>query len=368
MDIFTTYLLVILAVSIGLGFFAQAGRFCLAGGLREAFSSQGSSRLWAYFAAIAIALIGVSVIEYMQFVSLDETKPSYRSDQFAYGRYILGGLIFGFGMILASGCGMRNLIKSGQGNYKGIIMVFFMALAAYVMTKTSVYADVFLPIVTPFTLDLSSFGHQDLGSLITHAFMPDSMDRLEWIRLVISLAIAAVILFFAFKNKTFRQPRYFVSSIAVGAAIVAGYYITGSDMAHALSEEAEFMEIPPLGLGMQSYSFAAPMADTIYSAMNPVGLSVITFGVVAVIGLPIGSLIASLVRKEFKIEGFTSSKDFVISIVGALLAGTGAVLAMGCSVGHGLTGIATLAIGSFLALTSIVAGAYIGLKVEARIK
>jgi len=368
MDVFTTYLLIVLAVSICFGFFAQVGQFCPVGGLRETLSVQGSHRLWAYVAAIAIALIGVSLLEYMQWINLDETKTPYRSEQFAYGRYILGGLIFGFGMVLSSGWGMRNLIRVGQGSYKAVVLVVVMALAAYMMTKTSIYADVFLPIVAPFTIDLSNVGHQDLGSLMTYFLAPQNAEYLSLSRLLISLLIGAAILWFAFKNKGFRQPRYLLSAIGVGGAVIVGYLITGGEMGQTLSEEADFMSNPPEGLGTQSYSFAAPMADVVYSVMNPTSLSIITFGVMAVIGLPIGAFIASLFRKEFKVEGFSGAKDFSLSVVGALLVGIGAVLAMGCSVGHGLTGIATLALGSFLALVAIAVGAFIGLKVEPLLK
>lgn len=363
MDVFSIYLLLALVVSMGFGFFAQLGQFCPVGGLRETLSAQGTHRLWAYFTAIAVALIGVSIIEYMEVINLDDTKTPYRSDQFAYGRNILGGFMFGLGMVLASGCGMRNLIRVGQGSYKAVILVVIMALSAYAMTKTSLYVDVFLPVVEPFTIDLSRFGHQDLGSILAQG--TDSVDLL---RLMISLVIAAAIVFFALHNPGLRQPRYLLSAIAIGLAVVAGYVITGAGIGQLVAEEAEFMENPPLGLGLQSYSFAAPMADAVYSVMNPVGLSVITFGVVAVIGLPLGALMSSLLRQEFKVEGFRGLKDFMVSGLGALLVGVGAVLAMGCSIGHGLTGIATLAIGSFTALAAIAVGAYVGLRIEPSLK
>ncbi len=363
MDIFTTYLAFIFVVSLAFGAFAQAGQFCPVGGLRETLNKQGAHRLWAYLAAIAIALIGVNILEFLELVDLNGTKPPYRAEEFAYGRYILGGFIFGFGMVLSAGCGMRNLIRVGQGSFKALLIVVIMALTAYAMAKTSLYAEVFMPIVAPFSLNFSAAGSQDLGGLLV-----GNSESLQTIRLVIALVIGLSILYFAFRNKTFRQPRYLLSAVVIGLAVTAGFYITGAAMGQSLIEEAAFMDAPPFGLGTQSFSFAAPMADTVYALINSEGLAVVTFGVVAVLGLPIGALLASLLRREFKLEsGFNSRKEVLLSFVGAILVGVGSVLAMGCTIGHGLTGISTLALGSFLALFSIALGAFVGIKLEARL-
>lgn len=363
MDALVTYLLLVFVLSMVFGAVAQTSQFCPIGGLREVMSNQGAHRLWTYLAAIAVAVMGVTLIEFFQWVDLTGTKPNYRSEEFAYGRYILGGLIFGFGMVLSAGCGMRNLVRVGQGSLKAVLLVLVMAITAYIMTKTSVYADLFMPIIAPFSVSFNEAGSQDLGSLFSTL-----NNDLASNRLAIALILALPILYFALKNPEFRQPRYVLSALVIGLAVTAGFYITGAEMGQALISEAEFMESPPLGLGTQSYSFAAPMADTVYAAFNLGSLSVITFGVVAVIGLPIGAFLSSVVRKEFKTElGFSSRRDVLLSLLGAVLVGIGSVLAMGCSVGHGLTGISTLALGSFLALFSIALGAFVGIKLETRL-
>ncbi|MGM0541555.1 MAG: YeeE/YedE family protein [Pseudomonadota bacterium] len=365
MDALVVYLLLVFVLSMVFGAVAQTSRFCPVGGLRDVMSSQGAHRLWSYLVAIAIAVIGVTLIEFFQWVDLTGTKPNYRSAEFAYGRYILGGFIFGFGMVLSAGCGMRNLVRVGQGSLKAVFLVLIMAITAYIMTKTSVYADFFMPIVTPFSVNFSTAMSQDLGSLFLSF---TGFSDLATSRLVIALIIALPILYFALKNPQFRQPRYLLSALVIGLVITAGFYITGAEMGQALIEEADFMESPPLGLGTQSYSFAAPMADTVYATLNFSGLSVITFGVVAVIGMPIGAFLSSVIRKEFKTElGFSSRRDVLLSLLGAVLVGIGSVLAMGCSIGHGLTGISTLALGSFLALFSIAVGAFVGIKLEAKL-
>jgi len=364
MDIFTSYLLLVLLVSMLFGAFAQSSQFCPVGGLRETINKQGSHRLWGYVAAIAVALIAVNLLEFFNWVDINEVKPNYRSEEFAYGRYILGGFIFGFGMVLSAGCGMRNLVRVGQGSLKALLVVAVMAITAYFMVKTSLYADAFMPWITPFSIQFSSAGTQELAGLLF-----GDIDALDWARLILAFVIGLPILFFAFQNETFRQVRYWLASLVIGLVIAAGFYITGAETGQALLEEAEFMDSPPLGLAVQSFSFAAPMADTVYALMNAEGMAVITFGVVAVLGLPLGAFLASVLRKEFVFEvGFSNKKEMTFSLIGAVMVGIGSVLAMGCSVGHGLTGISTLALGSMLALTAIAAGAYAGIKLERVLK
>ncbi len=361
MDIFTIYLVMVFVVALSFGAFAQASQFCPVGGLRETVNKQGSHRLWAYFAAIAVALIGVNLIAMFAEVDLDAVRPNYRSEAFPYGRYIIGGFIFGFGMVLSSGCGMRNLIRVGQGSLKAILMVVIMAITAYIMVKTSFFAEYILPMVSGLSFNFSETGSQEITSLL----LGGKDNSTASAKLFFAVAIGLVILFYAFRNPTFRQARYWVSAIGIGLVITAGFYITGTETGLLLMDEAEFMEVPPLGLGVQSFSFAAPMADTVYAVINPGTLAVVTFGVVAVIGLPIGALLASIVRKEFKLElNLGDKKTFAYSALGAVMVGFGSVLAMGCSVGHGLTGISTLALGSVLALIAIGAGAYVGIKIE----
>lgn len=125
------------------------------------------------------------------------------------------------------------------------------------------------------------------------------------------------------------------------------------------------MDIPPTGLGTQSFTFAAPMGDVVHWLSEP-QWALVSFGVIAVLGLVAGSFIAAVSFKQFKLEGFASSQDFWSSTLGAVMVGFGAVLAMGCSIGHGLSGMATLALGSMVALAAIFAGAYVGIRLDSR--
>jgi len=363
MALFYKYLFLVFIISLGFGAFAQIGRFCLLGGLREWLQKNNMLRLWVFLGALAVALCGVSLLEYFSLINLDTSSPPYRTENFQYGRYIIGGLVFGLGMVLASGCGMRNLILAGQGSLKSAVIIIAMAISIYVMLKMNLFATLFMPLLTPLSISLtdisgSSINHQDLASILF-----GSGQYQHTMRLTIALLIALPLLFFALKNTSFRQARYLLGSIGVGLMITLGFYITGGPIGQTLLEESEFMDQIPRGLATQSFSFAAPMADSIYALLYTEGITVITFGVVAIIGLPLGALLASLLRQEFKLKGLPQINTMLINLFGAILMGVGSVVAMGCSIGHGLTGVSTLALGSILALLFICIGALIGIRI-----
>lgn len=357
---FWPYYAGVFALALIFGFTAQRSAFCPVGGLREWVNERRFGRLGTYFGAIAAAILFTAVAEGLGLFELSQTMPPYRSAEFAWGRYILGGFIFGLGMVLASGCGMRNLVRVGQGSLKAVWLVVVMALMAYLMTRTSFYAEWVMPVVAPLSLSFAQAGAQDLASLLV-----GPSDLLSTWRWLLGLLIGGALLFWLLKSPDFKQFKPLLTAWVIGAVIVGGYALTGGFYAEQIKEEASFMELPPTGLGTQSFTFAAPMGDVVYWLSDP-HWALVTFGVLAVLGMVIGSLMGALAFGQFKLEGFVSAKDFVRSTIGAVLVGFGAVLAMGCSVGHGLSGTATLALGSFVALASILAGAYVGIRLEPR--
>lgn len=359
-SLFIYYYLLAFALAFILGMTAQRSAFCAVGGLRDRITTGNGTRLWTFVAAMGVGIIASGTLEWFNLINLSDSRPPYRTADFAWGRYIIGGFIFGLGMVLATGCGMRNTVKLGQGSYKSLWLVVVMSVMAYIMTRTAFYADWIMPIVAPLTIHLDYAGSQDLASLILGA----NSDFTGITLLVLSWLIGLSFVYFAFRNPEFRRPTPMISALIVGVIITTAFSLTGGQFGAQLLDEAAFMENPPIGLGTQSFTFAAPMGDTVNFLMSPTNLSLISFGLIAVVGVAVGSLVSSLFNGQFKVSGFDSAKDGVISSIGALLVGFGAVLAMGCSVGHGLTGVATLAMGSFVAVAAITAGAVVGIKFE----
>lgn len=361
MELITTfwpYYLSVLFLSLIFGFAAQNSAFCPVGGLREWANQRQFTRLATYFGAIAVALFLTSVGEGMGLFNLSQTVPPYRTTEFAWGRYVIGGFIFGFGMVLAAGCGMRNLVRLGQGSFKALWLVVLIALMAYLMTKTDFYASWIMPVVGSLSVNFNNSGSQDIASLLF-----GQTEQISMHRALLGALIGAGLFILLLKSPAFKQKQPLITALVIGAVIAAAYVLTGGSYAAYMSEETSFLDTPPVGLGVQSFTFAAPMGDLVHWSSQP-QWALVSFGVVAILGMIVGSAISAVIKGQFKIEGFSSKKDFLISSLGALLVGFGAVLAMGCSIGHGLSGTATLALGSFVALASILTGAYFGIRME----
>ncbi|MBO1926174.1 YeeE/YedE family protein [Thiomicrorhabdus sp. 6S2-11] len=357
---FWPYYLIIFALAVIFGFTAQRSAFCPVGGLREWVNERRAGRLATYFGAIAVAILFAALVEGFGWFNLSQTIPPYRTTEFAWGRYILGGFIFGFGMVLAAGCGMRNLVRVGQGSIKAVWLVMIMALVAYLMTRTSFYAEWVMPWISPLSLQFTDSGAQDFASLV----MGQTESLSTW-RMVLGVIIGGALFILLLRLKEFRQLYPLMTAFVIGGVIVGAYALTGGSYAQFVQEEGYFMDIPPAGLGTQSFTFAAPMGDVVHWLSEP-QWALVSFGVIAVFGLVVGSLIAAVSFKQFKLEGFASSQDFWRSSLGAVMVGFGAVLAMGCSIGHGLSGMATLALGSMVALAAILTGAYVGIRFDSR--
>ena len=135
-------------------------------------------------------------------------------------------------------------------------------------------------------------------------------------------------------------------------------------MGKSWMEEAMFSELPPTRVAVQSFTFISPMGDSARYLMNPSHSEFINFGVMALTGVIVGSFLYAIISKSFRIEWFVNGKDAANHIVGGLLMGFGGVLGMGCTVGQGITGVSTLALGSFLVLFSIIFGSALTMKVQ----
>ena len=354
----SSYLVYVLALSLIFGMAAQFSRFCLLGGMSAYLSGRDSRRLAVYFGAVGVAIVATTLVQYLGAIDLNQTRPPYRTPGFAWGRYLIGGLMFGIGMVMARGCPVRSLVKFSQGNLQALLAVIIMALGAYAMTRTSLYQSAFLPWVGHLSIDLGAFGiaHQDLASLFGGG-------RLLY--LILAATLAALLLFFSWRALPLRGNLWaWIGAVLIGAVVGVAFWVTGGSLGQAAAMASEMQNAPQQGLGTQSFTFSAPMGDVVYYLQHVSSPATITFGVVAVAGLLLGSLISTIVRREFKLSVPRGIGEWLRTIVGAALVGVGSVLAMGCTVGHGLTGISTLALGSVLALAAIMLGAWVALRVE----
>ena len=343
------------AITFLLGAVMQKTGFCSMGAVSDVFIMSSWDRLRQWFLAIGVAMIGFALMSY--FGLIDPLKSFYTSSKFLWLSTIVGSVLFGFGMVLASGCGSKTLIRIGGGNLKSIIVFMVLGLTAYMTMRG------FLGVIRINTLDTFFIAFntpQDLPSLLSG---PLGMSR-PTLHLFLGLIIGLAFVTFALANKAFWTVENLIAGVAVGLAICAVWWVSGN--LGYVAEDPNTLEEVFLVTNsgrMESLSFVAPYAYSLdWLMMYSDTSKVLTVGIVAVLGMILGSALVSVLTRTFRWESFRNSEDTANHLVGAALMGFGGVTALGCTVGQGLSGVSTLAIGSLLALPGFIFGAYLGLR------
>lgn len=377
------------AIALVMGAVVNKTNFCTMGAVSDAVNMGDWGRMRAWFFAIAVALIGVTVLEASAMVDADSAFPPYRMGQLIWAENLLGGLIFGIGMTLASGCGNKTLIRIGGGNIKSIMVFLIIGVIAYFMVNPLPGSDqtlmslLFFDWIRPLAIDMG--GAQDLGTVIAGESAASA-------RLWIGIVLGLLVLGFVFKSAEFRGSfDNILGGLVVGLAILAAWYVSSNimlkyedwgeevtvsarafldpvssswDMAEAARENWDADKPDMTSMSPQSFTFINPMGQTMGYSAKGFDRADLSFGVIAVAGIILGSLLWSLISKGFRIEWFSSLRDFVNHFIGAILMGFGGVLAMGCTIGQGITGVSTLAIGSIITLFAIILGSALTMKVQ----
>jgi uncharacterized protein len=355
----------VFVVAVIMGAVANKTHFCTMGAVSDWVNIGDTGRMRAWVFAMAVALLGVIALEAAGVVNLSgETFPPYRSSNFAWPRYLVGGLMFGIGMVLASGCGNKTLVRVGSGNLKSLIVLLVGMIASYLMLWTPLFEKAFLPWLQAATINLTQHGMptQHAGDVIS-GLLRQTPSKTN--NLAVALMFALGMLIFVFKSKDFRgSVDNILGGAIVGLAIVAGWYLTGGPLGQSWKDYAEMATDIPSRVQVQSYTFVSPMGDTVRYLLDPLKTSLINFGVVALAGVIAGSFLYAITTRNFRIEWFASFGDFVNHVIGGALMGIGGVLSMGCTVGQAITGMSTLAIGSMLTFVAIVAGAVATMKFQ----
>ena len=352
-------------VAVIMGAVVNKTHFCTMGAVSDWVNIGDTGRMRAWVFAMAVALIGVIALEAAGTINLSSaTFPPYRSSNFAWPRYLVGGLLFGIGMVLASGCGNKTLVRVGSGNLKSLTVLLVGMIASYLMLWSPLFEKAFLPWIQPASINLAQHGiaTQQAGDVISGLLgqLPSKTNNLA-----VALMFAAGMLIYVLKSKDFRASfDNILSGAVVGLAIVAGWYRTGGALGQSWKEYAEMATDMPSRVQVQSFTFVSPMGDTVRYLLDPMKLSLVNFGVVALAGVIAGSFMYAVATKNFRIEWFASFGDFVNHAIGGALMGIGGVLSMGCTVGQAITGMSTLAIGSMLTFVAIVAGAAATMKIQ----
>jgi len=348
----------IFVVALVMGAVTAKTHFCTMGAVSDWINIGDTGRMRAWVFAMAVALTGVVALEGTGVFNLyGETFPPYRTANFAWIRYLLGGLMFGIGMTLASGCGNRTLVRIGGGNLKSLTVLAIASVGAYLMLWTSLYEKAFLPWVSATTINLAQYGlpNQQVGTILAGMF---GMEGTRGFNLIVGALVAIGMLIFVFRSVDFRgSTDNILGGGVMGLAIIAGWYVTGGAIGQAWKEYADMATEVPSRVQVQSFTFVSPMGDTVRYLLSPAKLTLVNFGVMALAGVILGSSLYAILSRSFRVEWFASWKDFGNHALGGALMGVGGVLSMGCTVGQAITGVSTLAIGSILTFFAIVIGA-----------
>ncbi len=346
-----------LACGVAFGAVAQRSHFCTMGAVSDIVNMGDWTRMRMWLLAIAVAMIGFNVLVYSG--ALDAKHSVYTGAKLLWLSYLVGGLMFGFGMVLASGCGSKTLVRIGGGSLKSLVVFVVLAIAAYA-TLRGVTAVARVATLDAVAITLPS--GQDLPSLLAHA------TGLAKPMLALSLGsgIGLLLLAFCLAKPEGRGAEVVMTGVVIGLLVVAVWWVSGR-LGH-LAEHPQTLEEVFLATNsqrMESLTFVAPMAYTVdWLILFSDKSKVLTIGIVTTLGVVAGSLIVALATKTFRWEGFASTEDTANHLVGAVLMGVGGVTAMGCTVGQGLSGVSTLALGSFIALAAIIAGAVLALRYQ----
>lgn len=359
LTIHNNVLLSVFAIAAIMGAVANKTNFCTMGAVSDWINMEDKGRLRAWLLAMAVAMGGVLALEALGKINLSGTTfPPYRTANFAWLRYLLGGAMFGVGMTLASGCGNKTLVRIGGGNLKSLMVLAIASIMAYFMLWSDFYGVVFDSWMAPLSVNLGPLlgaKSQTLDGILGGLA---GMENTDTLHLILGAILVVGILVFAFSSEEFRGNRdNILGGVVIGLAVIAGWYLTGSAMGVEWKEWADMADTPPSRVEVQSFTFISPMGDGVRYLMHPGDYSLINFGISALAGVIAGSFLYSIVTRSFRVEWFVNAGDFANHAVGAVLMGIGGVLSMGCTVGQAITGISTLALGSILTFVAIVGGA-----------
>lgn len=338
-----------LALGLVLGAVGQATRFCIRGGIDDWVRFRSPGRLVSWLLAIAVGALAVQFL--LAAGALDGSRTIYWSERFPWLSYLVGGLLFGYGMILAGGCPQRCLVKAGQGNLKALVTLVLVAIVS-LMTLRGAFAGLRVSFLDSFAVSLG--GPQDLGGILGRA-LPVAPGALRWL---LALAFTAAVLALAWRVRRQLQPAHWIGGTVVGLLVAAAFFLTGS--LGFVPEHPETLEAAWLGTQSkrpEGLSFSAPLAHaldllTLWSDKATVA----TFGVTVALGAILGSFASARLRGDFRLESFRTPGELGAHSAGAALMGFGGITALGCSTGNGITGLAMLSAGAVVAVTGICIG------------
>ena len=345
------------ALAVVFGAIAQRTHFCTMGAVSDIVNMGDWTRMRMWVMAIGVAVLGFNAMVGLGWI--EAGKSIYAGPRFIWLSALVGGLMFGFGMVLASGCGSKTLVRVGGGSLKSLVVFFVLGLAAYA-TMRGITAVLRVATVDRVAVEVK--GGQDLPSLLGGA-LGWATPQAAWL---LGLVVGGVLLVWALSKPEGRRADTLLAGLGIGAVITAMWWLSGR-FGHVAEDPTTLEEVfvATNSQRMESLTFVAPVAYTLdWLILFSDKSKVLTVAIVTTVGVIVGSALVALATRTFRWEGFRDAEDTANHVVGALLMGVGGVTAMGCTVGQGLSGVSTLSLTSFVAFAAIVAGAVLALRYQ----
>jgi hypothetical protein len=330
------------------GVVANKTHFCIMGSISDWVNMGSRVRFRAWMLSIGIAILGSQAMVQLGWVDLDGTM--YRSANFGLAGFLIGGLLFGIGMTLGAGCGQRTLVRVGGGNLKSLVVLIVMAITAYT-TLRGLLAPVRIDVLGPLSIDLEAQGitNQGIETILAHLVGASG----QWMTIAVTLVLGLGAVWYAVKDKDFRASGdNILAGTAIGVLVVGAWYVTG------VIGNDDFEPVP-----VEALTFIAPTGNTVNYLMTWTGAE-INFGIAVVLGMIVGSFLYAISSGNFRVEAFANRADMRNHLIAGVLMGFGGVLSFGCTIGQGVSGMSTLALGSLVALLSIMLGSALTMKVQ----
>ncbi len=323
---------------IALGLAARLGRFCTLGAIEDLLYQGSAIRMRMWVLAIGTAILGSFTL--IGLGVLDPADTLYLGFAWNPLASVLGGLLFGYGMALAGNCGFGALARLGGGDLRSFVIVMVMGMAAYVTLSGPLAWLRVRAFPVPQADEQALPGIAEALSHLTH--LP---------AVAIGLTIGAALFAAALASRAFlRTPGPAIWGVVVGLAVVSGWAGTALVAAHGFD-----------AIQVASHTFAAPVGETMLYAMTASG-NTLSFGIGSVTGVWTGALIGSLIKGHFRWEACEDPRELRRQIFGAGMMGVGAVMAVGCTIGQGISAFSLLAFSAPVTLLAIFAGAALGLR------
>ena len=342
-----------LLIGIALGAIVFRTNFCAMGSISDMVTFGDHRRFRAWVLAGATAIFAAQWLDFAGVVDL--SKSMYRAPSLNWTGNLIGGALFGFGMVFGGGCASRNLARVGGGDVRSLLTLIVLGIAAYAaMTGVLGPARVALDQATAAPLAAIGAKSQALPDVAAALFGSTSASA----HITVTAGVLAVMLAYCLKDAAFRaSPVHWGAGIGIGLCVAAGWALTGL----TFDELAEKPSAPV------SLTFVRPTGDALEWLQRATALGVPSFAVTTVIGTILGAFLMALATRQFRITSFSGKDETLRHLGGAVMMGVGGLMALGCTIGQGITGISTLSLGSFLTFAGLVAGGVAGVRVLERL-